>query len=95
MDLLTSQYDLRTIVFDDLHQAFIQFQTQQTSHVILKVVNSDDKEVRILLNEELSKGVHSVPFSFGSLSGDYNIRLMVNMQHAIDMEYEIIKINLK
>jgi hypothetical protein len=53
----------------------------------------DDKEVRILLNEELVKGSNSVPFSFGRLIGDYNIRLIVNMQDVIDIETQTIKIN--
>ena len=89
----TPNYGLKIIPIDDLRQAFIQFNTYTEGYVILKVMNEEDKEVRILLNERLSKGVHNVPFNFGNLTGNYIIRLAVNMQEAIDIENQTIQID--
>ena len=88
-----TDHGLRIIRVDDLRQAFIQFNTHNTCDVILKVMSEDDKEVRMLLNEELVKGSHSVGFNFGALSGTFNIRLVINTQDAIIIETQQIKID--
>ena len=89
----TTNYNLKIILIDDLRQAFIQFNTYMDCYVHLKVMNEDDKEVRILLNERLSEGIHNVPFNFGNLMGNYIIRLAVNTQEAIDIENQTIQID--
>ena len=89
----STNYKLKIIPIDDMRQAFIQFSTYTDCYVILKVMNEEDKEVRVLLNEKLSGGVHNVPFNFGSLTGNYIIRLMVNMQEAIDIENQSIQVD--
>ncbi len=92
MNIATSNHGLRIIRVDDLRQAFIQFSTYNTCDVMLKVMSDEDKEVRMLLNEELAEGRHSVGFSFGTLAGTYNIRLVINTLDAIDIETQLIKI---
>ena len=93
MNLTASDQGLSIIRVDDLRQAFIQFNTHDTCDVILKVMSEEDKEVRMLLNEALVKGSHSVGFNFGALSGTYNIRLVINTIDAIVIETKQIKID--
>ncbi len=92
MNKTTSHHGLKIIRVDDLRQAFIQFNTHYTCDVMLKVMSEEDKEVRMLLNEELTEGSHSVAFSFGTLSGTFNIRLVINTPDSIDIETETINI---
>lgn len=89
----TSDHGLRIIRVDDLRQAFIQFNMHNTCDVMLKVMSEDDKEVRMMLNEELEEGSHSVGFNFGTLSGTFNIRLVINTFDAIVIETQQIKID--
>ena len=52
------------------------------------------EEVRLLINEILAAGEHSILFSYGNLQpAGYMIRLMVNNDTAIDIENENFKIN--
>lgn len=92
MDISHSIHGLKVIRMDDLRQAFIQFHTSQSCDVILRIMTDEEKEVRMLLNETLAEGSHSVAFSFGSLSGNYHVRLVVNTHNAIDIETQQIKI---
>ena len=51
-------------------------------------------EVRLLINEIIAAGEHSILFSFGNLQpADYRIRLIVNNDTAIDIENENFKIS--
>jgi hypothetical protein len=75
-------------------QAAIRFCLHQKSDVLLRVMNADDKEVRLLINETMPEGKHSTLFSFGNLEPDeYIIRLLINREDAIDIETLNIKIN--
>jgi predicted Ser/Thr protein kinase len=93
MDATTSGYGLTITRNADRLGALIRFHTHQDCDVILRVLNEEEREVRMLLNEELGKGSHSVAFSFGTLSGNYHIRLVVNTHNAIDIETHKIKID--
>lgn len=93
MSRTTADHGLTIIRVDDLRQAFIHFNIYRTCDVLLKVMSEEDKEVRLLLNEELAEGSHSAAFSFGTLSGRYNIRLVINTVDAIDIETQPIKID--
>jgi hypothetical protein len=93
MNQPSADHKLTIIRVDDLRQAFIHFKIYRTCDVLLKVMSEDDKEVRLLLNEELTEGSHSVAFSFGTLSGIYNIRLVINTADAIDIDTQPIKID--
>ena len=93
MNVATSNHGLRIIRVDDLRQAFIQFNTYNTCDVMLKVMSEEDKEVRMLLNEELPERSHSVALSFGTFLLNYNFRIVINTLDAIDIETEQIKID--
>ncbi len=74
--------------------ARIKFYLEKKSHVVLRVFNSEDKEVRLLINELLPAGAQNIVFSFGNLStAEYIIRLVVNGENAVDIETVNIKIN--
>ena len=73
--------------------AKISFAAPTDAHFILRVLNSAEEEVRLLLNEMLKKGPHSVALDFNQLpSAIYKVSLIAETEHAIDKETLIIKL---
>lgn len=88
-----STYALK-VVRSAEREAHIHFKLLHKSFVVLKIMSSENMEVRLLINEILAAGEHSILFSFGNLQpADYRIRLIVNNDTAIDIENENFKIS--
>ncbi len=93
MEQTGSSYALE-VVRSAEREAYIQFKLLHKSFVVLKIMSGDNVEVRLLINEILAAGEHSILFSYGNLQpSDYRIRLMVNNDTAIDIENENFKIS--
>jgi hypothetical protein len=93
MKNISTGYELNVELHETLRQAAIHFNLSESSEVLLRVMNTDDKEVRLLINENMPAGKHSAFFSFGNLHPDeYIIRLLVNSKDAVDIETVNIKI---
>ena len=94
MKNITNSYKLNIELHEASRQAAIHFHLSEASEVLLRVMSTDDKEVRLLINEIMPAGKHSAFFSFGNLQPDeYIIRLLVNSREAVDIETLNIKIH--
>lgn len=87
MTEVTHHYNLNIEFEEPARQATIHFHLEQKSQVLLCVMNHEDKEVRLLVNESLPQGRHTVLFAFGNLQPDlYLVRLLINNDDAVDIE---------
>lgn len=87
MEQITNSYELRMETISDGKEAYVHFNLEQRSFVILKITTEDLVEVRLLLNEILMAGRQKIFFSLGNLSSDnYLIRLIINKENSIDIE---------
>ena len=74
-------------------QAIIQFTLPRKTAVVLKIVNHQNKEVRVLLNEMLPANTYRSVFSFGNLAaGEYAVKLIVQTENIIDIDSLTIQI---
>lgn len=86
-------YGLEYILEPGKQQAIVHFTLPHTTAVILKIMNAQNKEVRVLLNELLTAGSYQSVFSFGKLDpGDYTIKLIVQTENIIDINSLTIQI---
>jgi hypothetical protein len=86
----TVNYGLMIERNPNVAKAIIFFITQQTSKVMMKIMNNGE-EVRLLLNEVLTAGKHSVLFDFNHLPKDvFEVRLIVETDTSIDIETQTI-----
>jgi hypothetical protein len=93
MDDLTVRYQLTVNKTDLTKKAVISFVIAHTAHVLLRVLNSHDEEVRLLLNENINNGEHSVVLDYMLLPSEmYNIKLVVETDKAIDKETQTIQL---
>jgi hypothetical protein len=87
MQNVITNYNLFIHKIADTNSVFIQFNILEKSYIILKILNEDDKQVRVLLNETLQQGSHQIPFYYSTLAaGKYIVRLIVDNEMNIDIE---------
>ena len=87
------QYQLAVQKEGASQNAHINFAIPFAAHVILRVTNRDDEEVRLLLNEPMHEGAHSVLLNFNHLpSAGYRVILIVETDKAIDKQTHILEL---
>ncbi len=93
MQNVATNYNLSIHKIVDTNSALIQFNILEKSLVILKVVNENDQQIRLLLNEVLQAGHHQASFNYTNLSnGKYIVRLILDDNKTIEIENTIIHI---
>lgn len=93
MEKSCAGYDLN-VEINATREASIHFYLHKKSEVVLRIMNAEDKEVRLLINETMPQGNHKTFFSFGNLKpNDYVVRLIINNKDSIDIETLNIKIH--
>ena len=85
-------YNLQCIQESANYFAIIFFYLPLQSIVVLKIINQTGHDVRLLLNEELPTGTHTVKFFYGRLKGDYVIKLFIKSEKIIDINSLLIQI---
>jgi flagellar hook assembly protein FlgD len=89
----SNEYQLTTTELPEIQKAYIRFNIQAAAHVIVKVTDMNDNEVRLLVNEILQQGKHSVLFNYGTLAnGQYHIKLIINTEETVEIKQNTIKI---
>ena len=74
-------------------KAKISFVLPYAAHVLLRVFNDEDEEVRLLLNEKINEGEYTIMFNFNQLpSASYTVRLVAETDKAIDKETQTIQL---
>jgi hypothetical protein len=74
-------------------KAKINFVMPLAAHVLLRVMNSNDEDVRMLLNETINAGAHTVLIDFTQLpSATYEVKLVVETDKSIDKETYTIQL---
>ena len=74
-------------------QLRISFVVDYPAHVLLRLLNSVDEEVKVLIDEKLRQGEYVMTFEFDHLQpASYKIRLIIETDKAIDKETKIIQL---
>lgn len=67
-------------------KAVLSFQLREESEVVLKILNSAEETVRVLLNEKLGSGAYHIPFDALHLpSGNYIAKMFIGTQKEISV----------
>jgi hypothetical protein len=67
-------------------KAVLSFQLQEQAEVVLKILNSAEEIVRVLLNEKLDAGEYHIPFDALHLpSGNYTAKMLIGTQKEVSV----------
>jgi len=87
-----NEYNLTAEKIPFQEKAIIEFNTLNNCKAMIKIMNNEE-EVRLLMNEAIDTGKHTVVFDFSSLpKAIYTIKLIAETETSIDKETILIHI---
>ncbi|HEV8079931.1 MAG TPA: hypothetical protein VGP43_04410 [Chitinophagaceae bacterium] len=78
-------YQLQCLEKSNKKESEITFSLPEKCTAVLKILNASEHEVRMLINEELTEGTHTICFTYGNLKGNYTIKLIIKCKNIIDI----------